>query len=141
MISNSVALEELRNSWNGVRELRKSIQASLLGSFAQGASFVIFIADAAHNLPLVHVYSVLNEVLLQLREEKHFECKNFFLGHLLTNSKNCLPWRDFDLVKEGADRRNDIAHRGKILPRGDCWKYIDAIEKELIGWEIVKKEP
>ena len=141
MISNLVTLEELRNSWNGVRKLRKSIKGALLGSFAQGASFVIFIADAAHNLPLVHAYSVLNEVLIQLRDEKHFECKRDNLGLLLENSKKCLLWRNFDLVREGKDRRNDVAHQGLVLPRGDCWKYIDAIEEELIGWEIVKKEP
>ena len=137
MISNSTALQELRESWNGVRKLRSKVQVSLLGSFAQGGSAAIFAADIAHNLPFIHACSVLNDVLLQLRDESHFKCTRFFLGSLMAASKSRLPWTDFDLVKEGVDWRNADAHHGDIVPRGDCWKYIDAIERELINWNIV----
>ena len=137
MISDPIALQELKKSWNGVRELRSKVQRGVLGSFAQGASAIILIADIAHNLPFIHACSVLNEALLQLRDEKHFTCKHFFLGALMDASKAQLPWADFKLVKEGVDRRNDIAHRGDIISRSECWKYIDAIERELVKWKIV----
>jgi len=137
MISDQAALEEFRNSWKGVEALRDRLQGALLGSFAQGASFVIFVADSAHNLPFVHAYAVLNDVLKQLAIEGHFQCKSIFLGHLLNASKDKLLWENFPGIKEGADRRNDVAHRGEVLPRADCWKYIDAIRDQLVAWRVL----
>ena len=138
MILDREVLEELRKSWNGVRIFRERIQAATLGSFAQGGSFVIFIADAAHNLPFFHACSVLNNVLLQLEDEGYFKCNSIFLGALLERSENALPWKDFNLIKEGVDKRNNVAHKGEVIPRRECWKYIDAIESELVSWKIVE---
>jgi len=137
MISDLIALRELRDSWAGVRQLRDKVKACLLGSFAQGASFAIHIADITHNLPFIQAFSVLNDVLLQLRDEGHFECSSIFLGALIESSKNRIPWTNFELVREGVDRRNGVAHHGDIVPRGDCWKYIDAIEVELVAWNVI----
>jgi hypothetical protein len=137
MVTNKTVLNELRKSWNGVRKIRNKVQRSLLASHAQGASSVILIADIAHNLTFIHAYSVLNDVLLQIRNEKRFKCTSFFLRPLMKASKDKLSWNNFNIVMEGVERRNDIAHKGKIIPRGDCWKYIDAIEKELVSWNII----
>jgi hypothetical protein len=95
------------------------------------------VSDAAHNLPFLHAYSVLNDTLQQLASEGKFTCKSIFLGKLLAESEKVLPWNDFALIKSGVDRRNDLAHRGDVLPRGDCWKYIDAIKTELMLWGIL----
>src|ERR671923_2534726 len=100
MIADQAALDEIRQSWRGVEALRDKLQRALLGSFAQGASFVVFVADAAHNLPLVHAYAVLNDVLEQLSKEGHFRCNSIFLGALLAESKEKLPWKDFPLINE-----------------------------------------
>jgi hypothetical protein len=137
MVSNLAALSEIRKSWNGVEVLRDRIQGALLGSFAQGASFAIYAADAAHNLPFVHAYGVLNDVLEQLSKEGHFCCDSIFLGGLLHASKEELLWENFQLIKEGAHRRNDVAHRGDVLPRVDCWEYIDTIRNQLIAWGVL----
>ena len=137
MISDQTALDEIRHSWEGVEALRDRLQRSLLGFFAQGVSFVIFVADSAHNLPFVHAYAVLNDVLNQLAKEGHFQCKSIFLGALLKASKDTLTWKYFDLILEGADRRNGVAHRGEVLPRADCWKYINAIRDQLVEWDIL----
>jgi hypothetical protein len=137
MISDHATLTEIRQSWKGVEALRGRLQRSLLGSFAQRASFVIFVSDSAHNLPFVHAYAVLNDVLKQLENENHFKCKSFFLGALLDASKAKLSWNDFAIIKEGAERRNDVAHRGEVLPRADCWRYIDAIKDQLLAWGVV----
>ncbi len=91
MISDPIALRELRDSWVGVRQLRDKVQACLLGSFAQGASFAIHIADITHNLPFIQAFSVLNDVLLQLRDEGHFECSSIFLGALIESIKKKDP--------------------------------------------------
>ncbi len=137
MISDKNVLTEVKASWGGVEALRDKLQRALLGSFAEGGSFAIFAADAAHNLPFMHAYSVLNDTLKQLSVEDHFKCKSIFLGALLDASKDNLEWRDFSLIKEGADRRNGVAHRGDILPRADCWKYIDAVREQLLAWKVL----
>lgn len=137
MITDRAALEEIRRSWTGAESLRGRVQRALLGSFAQGATFAIFVADAAHNLPFVHGYAVLNNVLLQLAREGRFECNSIFLGKLLAESEKRLPWVNFPLVKEGADRRNDVAHHGEVIPRADCWRYMDAIKEQLVAWQVL----
>ena len=138
MITDQTALAEIRESWMGVEALRGRLRAALLGSFAQGGSFAIFAADAAHNLPFVHACAVLNDVLEELASQGQFACKSIFLGKLLTASEKNLPWKDFALIKEGAERRNGVAHRGEILPRSDCWKYVDAIKEQLVAWGILE---
>lgn len=137
MIKDAIALQELRDSWRGVEALRDKLQRALLGSFAQGASFAIFAADAAHNLPFVHACAALNDTLAQLQSEGHFRCRSIFLGALVSSSKVALPWKNFALIEEAVTRRNDVAHRGEVLPRKDCWRYIDAIKIELTAWSIV----
>jgi hypothetical protein len=131
MITDKAALDEIRQSWSGVEALKNKVQGALLGSFAEGGSFVIFIADSAHNLPLLHA------VLEQLAKEGIFQCKSIFLGALLAASEKALSWKDFALIKEGVDHRNDVVHRGDVLPRADCWKYIEGIREQLVAWVIL----
>ena len=123
--------------WRGGPQEQGSAVTARLISFAEGGSFVIFIADSAHNLPLLHVYAVFNDVLEQLAKEGRFQCKSIFLGALLAASERNLPWKDFALIKEGVDRRNDLAHDGDVLPRADCWKYIEAVREQVVAWGIL----
>ncbi|MEX2214123.1 MAG: hypothetical protein WD768_08350 [Phycisphaeraceae bacterium] len=138
MIADTSALTEIRESWRGVEGLRDKLQRALLGSFAQGASFAIFAADAAHNLPFVHACAVLNDVLEQLKQEGHFQSKSIFLGALLSASRGKLAWKNLPLIDEAVARRNDVAHRAEVLPRADCWRFIDAIREELVSWSILQ---
>jgi len=93
--------------------------------------------DFANNLALVFAYGVLEDVLKQLRDERTIVCDKWGLKNLMAQSKHSLDWIDFRLVDKGRDRRNDIAHRGVVLARGECWKYVDAIEKEMLQWGIL----
>jgi hypothetical protein len=52
-------------------------------------------------------------------------------------SQTSLPWVAFDSVSEGRDERQKAAHGVKIVARADCWKYIDAIEQELVAWGVL----
>lgn len=140
MITDVAALNEIRQSWAGVEALKNRAQLALLGSFAQGATSMIFITDSAHNLPFVQAFAVLNDVLVQLRDEKKFQCKSIFLGSLLAKSQHKLPWKEFALIKEGVERRNDVTHRGNVLPRADCWRYIEGIKSQLVDWGILDKD-
>ena len=138
MIRDANALSEVRKGWAGVEALRARLQRSAFGALGvAGGEFPFALADAAHNLPFVHAYAVLNDVLLQLATEGHFACKSIFLGELLKMSRSVLPWQDFAVVSTGAARRNDVAHRGELLGRGDCWSFIDAIKTELSAWGVL----
>lgn len=137
MIRDAIALAEVRQGWAGVEALRSRLQVSAVVSMGFGFGLFPFaLSNAAHNLPFIHGYAVLNDVLEQLADEGNFSCTSIFLGELLRKSEKALPWRDFALVSAGAGRRSDVAHRGQLLGRGDCWKYVDAIKTELSAWGI-----
>ena len=59
------------------------------------------------------------------------------LGGLVNDSKSALPWFDYRLIEEIVDKRNGIAHRGETVPKPDCFRYIDAIQKELSTFGIL----
>jgi hypothetical protein len=138
MIRDATALAEIRKNWAGVEALRTRLQVSAFSSVGViRRHFPVVLSNAAHNLPFVHAFAVLNDVLKQLEDERHFNCNSKFLGPLLRASEKALPWRNFALVSAGVDRRNGVAHRGQLLDRGECWKYIDAVKSELSGWGIL----
>lgn len=137
MITDEEALSELRDLWAGMLRTRAKVKSAIASSLGAPGAMTFMIADLAHNLPFIQAFSVLNDILLRLREEGHFKCKSFFLGALLNASKKVLEWIDFELILEGVDRRNDVAHRGEILARRECWRCISAIEAELQAWGII----
>jgi hypothetical protein len=138
VIQDATALTEIQQSWNGVEALRSKLQVSAFASVGViGGTFPFTLANAAHNLPFIHAYAVLNDALKQLADGGRFTCKSIFLGELLKKSETVLPWQDFALISVGVGRRNDVAHRGQLLDRGDCWKYVDAVKAELSAWGII----
>jgi hypothetical protein len=138
MIKDPAALAEVRSGWSGVEALRDSLQVSAFASIGfMGGIFPFKLANAAHNLPFVHAFAVLNDVLEQLAKEGHFACKSIFLGALVQKSEKALPWLNYGVITTAVARRNDVAHRGQILEQGECWKYIDAVKEELAGWGII----
>ena len=138
MIKDSGILEGIKKDWLGVELLRDKLKRSAYASRGVvGGTFPFILANAAHNLPFIHAYSVLNEVLIVLANEGQFECNSIFLAKLLDSSKNNLPWKDHATIVTGVGRRNDVAHRADLLERGECWKYVDAIKSELDSWGII----
>ena len=137
MIKDGVTLREIQMQWAGVLALRDKIQRHLFASSGIGGVYPAFAADCAHNLPFLHACSVLNEALLQVRDEGVFACKSFFLGSLVKAAERHLKWVDYRAVVEVADKRNQLAHEGALLPRGDCWRYLSVVESELRGWSIL----
>jgi hypothetical protein len=144
MITDIKAMENLRVSWDGVRLLRLKIDRTITGSATLPGSFTVFIADAAHNLPFLHACGVFNTVLRQLAKERCFSYQGESLGLLIKASVKLSPpvsWVNLQLINEAVKHRHALAHRAKIIPRGDCWRYIDAIEAELVQWGIVDAPP
>ena len=80
---------------------------------------------------------VLDEVLIELRDQGEFASKGRHLGHRMRDSRGSLPWHDYPLVDSGKKARNDLAHKAIIAPIADCKKYVDAIEAELKAWGVL----
>jgi hypothetical protein len=138
VIRDPNALEEIRRSWRGVEALRGQLQLSAFASVGViGGSFPHKLADAAHNLPFIHAHGVLNDTLRQLAVEGVISCPSIFLGKLVGAASRKLPWQDLKLIRAGIRKRNTVAHKAKLLPRGECWRHVDAIGRELKAWGII----
>lgn len=138
MIRDTNIQKEIQSSWAGVEALREQLQVSAFASQIGGDGIFPFkLLNAAHNLPFMFAIAILNDALEQLAIEGQIDCKSSKLGPLLGKSKDTLPWCNFTLIEQGVGLRNDLAHRGRLLERGDCWIYIDAIKAELSAWKII----
>ncbi len=93
--------------------------------------------NISHNLVLLFAFSVLENVLKQLRDEGAFTERRNVLGKLMDASCSVIPWSNYNLVNDARKERNRIAHQQQIIERGKCWDYVDAIEAELVTWEIL----
>ena len=135
MIRNRQAKSEIAQDW---RVVRKLCAGSHRQSFLPGFGYISETRPAdSYNLPLVLAYAVLDLVLRELRDQGEFTCKAWQLGKKMAASQNALPWQDYDLVNNGRDARNDLAHQAKLLSKADCLRFIDAVESELKAWSIV----
>jgi hypothetical protein len=138
MITDMAVLSEVRLTWQGAKKLRARLKAHVIvNPGAVGGQPSVTLADVAHNLPLIQAFAVLNDVLEQLRDEGRFKCKGRLLGQLMSASVAALPWRDYALVTLGVAKRNDVAHRAKVLKRADCLRFMNAVEAELVAWKVL----
>ena len=77
MIRDQSALKEIQQSWDGVEALRSRLKVSAFASSGIGpGSYPFSLANAAHNLPFIHAYGVLNDALNQLAKEGQFSCRS-----------------------------------------------------------------
>ena len=125
--------------WQGVEKLSDSLSPEAMVSFAVPSDgyYPFKLAKAAQNLPFIHACAVLNIVLKTLSDEGHFVSNSSFLGALVKDSKTSLSWIDYQLIKKAVKERNDVAHKGHLVEKEECFKYIDAIRAELVKWRII----
>ena len=93
-------------------------------------------ADLSHSLVLLFAFSVLEDLLKQVRKEHELKCRSQ-LKAMMEASQSVLRWTDFGTVDKGRECRNHLAHEQKVPPREESQKYINAIEREFIAWEIL----
>ena len=95
--------------------------------------------ESFYNLPFLLAYAVLDQVLAELVEQGNIACpgKRPLLGQKMAASQNVLPWQDYALVDQGKTARNDLAHKATLLPKRECFRFIDAIETELTAWQVL----
>jgi len=136
-VQDPVELKKLRESWKRVRQIQDQIARNL----ASGSLGVMGVSDEFRNLSysvaVLFAFSVLEDTLKQLAKEGVLNSRNRGLKRLMKSSNRVLPWVDYRLVNRGRNDRNKIAHMREFFPRKKCWEYIDAIEKELIAWEVL----
>jgi len=141
MIKDTVSLSQIQAEWGTVRTTQEMIARNLASAHTSGGMVSHQFMNISHNLCLLFAFSVLEHILLQLKKEGIFASSSDNLGPMMTDSHSSgFRWRDFELVVEGREKRNGIAHRRILIARGECLKYIDAIEEELITWGIVIRQ-
>ncbi len=141
MIKDRSRLVVYQKEWNSVREFQNKIQRHLSAA-STGIGGVVShdLRDISHNLVLLFAFSVLEDVLKQMEAEGIFNEKRNVLGKLMNSSRTVIPWSDYDLVDEAREKRNGIAHEQNLIYRVDCWKYVNAIENELVSWRLIQKQ-
>ena len=135
MLSDQRTKSEISRDWGVVRSL-------CTGSHRQwqvpGGPFINETRPAeSYNLPLVLAFAVLDRVLNEFRDQDTFSCSKWQLGNKMAAARNALPWQNYDLVDEGRNKRNEIAHEATLFSKPDCLRYIDAVEAELKAWGLV----
>ncbi len=137
MIADPIVLQEVRDSWETVRESRNVIVGNMNSASMVGRPPASEFRDLCFNLLLIVAFSVIEDVLRQLRDEGKFSCKDHRLKPLMKSSRPYLPWLDFDLIDKGREHRNESAHQRVFLAHAECRKYIAAIEAELVAWGVL----
>jgi hypothetical protein len=136
-ISDPEARAEIAAEWSAVRLQQVRLQTYIGASMLTGGMVVAQITDDIYALFLPFAYSVLEHVLEQARDEGRFSCKTSMIGNLMSASKESISWQNFDAVDAGRRTRNDLTHRRIVPSTSATFKAMDAIEAELIGWQLI----
>jgi hypothetical protein len=95
--------------------------------------------EAFYNLPVVLAFSLLDEVLGALAAQGAFPVgRGAMLGAKMDASQNAIPWNDYASIHAAKERRNELAHRGLLIPKSDCLEMVDAISAELKKWRAIR---
>ena len=137
MLKDAVAVQALRDEWETVRATQKLISTNVVWAFAGGAHISREFANIAYSLCLLFGFSVLEHALSALEAGGLFSSKARGLEQLMKDSQSGLIWVDFTTVFQGKERRDRVAHQRAWLVKEEIDRYLDAIEAELTGWQIL----
>src|SRR5688572_27270139 len=115
MVTNPDTLIALQSEWDGVIKMRDRLKLLLMTTFTGGAMTAPALANVVYNLPVLLAYDVLSQVLLAGRDEGVFASPRTQLGHLMDSAKDAVSWINWDNLRAGVRRRNEIAHDGKLF--------------------------
>ena len=139
MIVNLEVKQSIITQWIALKALCRHGRSSYLPDFGQ---IIETTPERYFNLPFVLAYSVLDQVLLELVEQGVIKFKAAKripgLGQMMFASNGPLKWLNYEVVAEGKTARNDLAHRATLIPtKAECFRFILAIERELLGWDVI----
>src|ERR1043165_2834591 len=134
MLLNPSALSTLQSEWQGVVRMRERIRHLVVSTFAFDSTQSPTFGDVLYNLPLVLAFDVLTKTLLFARDEHKFSGSSSQLDELMDAAKAALSWLDWQYLREGVKRRNEIAQNAKLYGDLQCLLYIARIEDQLSAW-------
>ena len=137
MIVNTAAGAALSTEWTGAVRMLDRMKNLVVGSFVGHGMATPGIAMVIYNLPLLLAFDVLKQVLVQARDEKSFTCSGSRLGALMDSAKDSLPWIDWNGLREGVRRRNEVAHDGKLFVSAQAIQDFESVEAQLVAWGII----
>jgi len=128
-------METLQSEWAGVIKMRDRMQKLTTFSFAAGVPSSA--TGVVYNLPVLLAFDVLGHVLRAARGEGLFACKSNHPGPLMEYAKTAFLWLDWDELRAGVRRRNEIAHNGQLFDGARCLHDIENVEKQLMEWGLI----
>jgi hypothetical protein len=131
MIVNPSALSALQSEWQGVVRMRERVRHLVVSTFAFDSTQSPTFGDVLYNLPLVLAFDVLTQVLLHAKDEGRFTSSVNQLDDLMDSAKTAFSWIDWQHLRDGVTRRNEVAQSGKLFGDLQCLLYIARIEDQL----------
>ena len=137
MIANPNSIAVLQAEWQAVVQMRERMQGLVTSTFALDAATSPAFGDILYNLPFRLAFDVLKKVLLQAKEEGLIATSQQRLAELMDSAAACLPWNNWQGLREAVRRRNEVVHGGKLLGDEQCLQAIADVEAQLIAWRII----
>ncbi len=68
---------------------------------------------------------------------KQLEQENVRLKKLVVEQALDRPWIDWDKLRAGVRRRNEIVHDGTLFDSSVCLQDVASVEEQLVAWAII----
>jgi hypothetical protein len=72
-----------------------------------------------------------------MADEGEWSCSSRLSDRMKYSLKTGVVWKGYEQVDAGREARNDLAHRQLIQAMDATFRWIEPIENELIGWNIL----
>ena len=139
MIRDTTELAAVRSSWATVRNIQAMLATHATAPPLSPFGFLRSedYDNAAFSLLVLNAFSVLEEVLEQLRHDGVFVSPRRTLAELMKNSIGAVAWTNFAAVDAARGTRNRVSHEQLMLSPSECNEILDLIEEELVGWLVL----
>lgn len=137
MIIHPNSLTHLQEKWQGVIHMRERMDHLVISTFAFDPITSPAFGNILYNLPFLLAFDVLQQVLLQAKEEEQFTGSGQKLADLIESAKVSVPWLDWQSLSEAAARQSEVAQEGKLWGDRQCLQDIASIEAQLCAWGII----
>jgi len=117
--------------------IQNGMKVLLAATFAGGAFTAPALGGVVYSLPLLLAFDALGQVLTVLRDQGAFVCHSSQLGPSVDAAKPPVPWLDWQGVRDGVRRRNEVAHDGILHDAKSCNTDIEAIGNQLVAWGVI----
>jgi hypothetical protein len=138
LLANAATIAMLQSEWDGVARMRERMKMLVAGTAGFGALVMApAVSKVVYNLPLLLAIDVLRQSLWEARDAGLFACRSQNVTPLMIASQASIHWIDWHQMKDAVDRRNEVAHDGKLFDAKQCWDDIDHVERQLRAWGII----